>query len=137
MSRFPLITRNPEVFTFAAEGRRLVRRAIAWQAAAVAVAALAFLAKGADWALAVALGGGAVAVGGWLASVIALGGGANPGMVALMRLVAGTGMKWAVIVGALLFGMAGAGLPPLPMVLGVIVALAAQMVAMAGSPARR
>lgn len=124
------------MFTIAAEGRRLVRRAVIWQAAAVAVAALAFLAKGADWALAVALGGGAVALGGWLSSVVALGGGANPGMVALARLVAGMGLKWAVVVVALLFGMSGAGLPPLPMVLGVVVALAAQMLAMAGPSAR-
>ena len=129
--------RIPEVSTFATEGRRLVRRAIVWQAIAIAVAALAFLVKGPDWALAVALGGGAVAVGGWLSRVVALGGGVSPGMVALARLVAGVGMKWAVIVGALLFGMSGAGLPPLPIVLGVIVALAAQMLAMAGPPARR
>jgi len=128
--------RDPEVFTFAAEGRRLARRAIIWQAAAVAVAALAFLAKGADWALAVALGGAAVAVGGWLSGVIALGGGVNPSMVALARLMAGIGLKWVVVVGALVLGITLAGLPPLPMAVGVVVALAAQMVAMAGPVAR-
>lgn len=124
------------MFTFAAEGRRLARRAIVWQAAAVAVAALAFLAKGADWALAVALGGAAIAVGGWLSSVIALGGGVNPSMVALARLMAGVVLKWVVVAGALLLGMTLAGLPPLPMVVGVVVALVAQLVAMAG-PAPR
>lgn len=128
--------RNPEVFTFAAEGRRLARRAIIWQAAAVAVAALAFLAKGADWAMAVAVGGAAIAVGGWLSSVIALGGGVNPSMVALARLMAGVGLKWVVVVGALVLGITLAGLPPLPMVVGVVVALAAQLLAMAG-PAPR
>ena len=118
------------MLTFAAEGRRLARRAIIWQAAAVAVAALAFLAKGAEWALAVAVGGAAIAVGAWLSSVIALGGGVNPSTVALARLMAG------VAVGVLLPGIALAGLPPLPMVVGVVVALVAQLLAMAG-PAPR
>ena len=107
------------MFTFAAEGRRLARRAIIWQAAAVAVAALAFLAKGADWALAVALGGGV-----------------NPSTVALARLMAGVAVKWVVVVGVLLLGIALAGLPPLPMLVGVVVALVAQLLAMAG-PAPR
>ena len=117
------------MFTFAAEGRRLARRAIIWQAAAVAVAALAFLAKGAEWALAVAVGGAAIAVGAWLSSVIA-------STVALARLMAGVAVKWVVVVGVLLLGIALAGLPPLPMVVGVVVALVAQLLAMAG-PAPR
>ena len=124
------------MFTFAAEGRRLARRAIIWQTAAVAVAALAFLAKGAGWALAVAVGGAAIAVGAWLSSVIALGGGVNPSTVALARLMAGVAVKWVVVVGVLLLGIALAGLPPLPMVVGVVVALVAQLLAMAG-PAPR
>ncbi|NLG60443.1 MAG: hypothetical protein GX538_09845 [Gammaproteobacteria bacterium] len=120
------------MFEFAAEGRRLARRAIIWQAAAVAVAALAFLAKSADWALAVALGGGAIAAGGWLSGAVALGGGVGPSSVALARLMAGVGLKWVVVIGALLLGIMLAGLPPLPMVVGVVVALAAQLLAMAG-----
>ena len=124
------------MFTFAAEGRRLARRAIIWQTAAVAVAALAFLAKGADWALAVAVGGAAIAVGAWLSSVIALGGGISPSTVALARLMAGVAVKWVVVVGVLLLGIALAGLPPLPMLVGVVVALVAQLLAMAG-PAPR
>lgn len=122
------------MLTFAAEGRRLIRRATIWQAAAVAVATLAFLAKGADWALAVALAGAAVAVGGWLSSVIALGGGVNPSMAVLARLMAGVGLKWMLVLGALLLGVSLAGLPPLPMVVGVVVALAAQLLAMSGPP---
>ncbi|MGO1542434.1 MAG: hypothetical protein ACTHZI_06040 [Luteimonas sp.] len=124
------------MFTIAAEGRRLARRAIAWQAIAVAVTALAFLAKGVDWALGAALGGAAVAIGGWLSSVIALGGGANPSMVALARLMAGVGLKWVVIGGALLLGIWLAGFPPLPIVVGVIVALGAQLLAFSGPVAR-
>ena len=124
------------MFTIAAEGRRLARRAIAWQAVAVAVTALAFLAKSVDWALGAALGGAAVALGGWLSSVIALGGGANPSMVALARLMAGVGLKWVVVGGALLLGIWLAGLPPPPIVVGVIVALGAQLLAFSGPVAR-
>lgn len=128
--------RNPQVFTTAAEGRRLARRAIVWQAVAVAVTALAFLAKDAAWALGVGLGGAAIALGGWLAGVVALGGGASPSTVAVARVMAGVGLKWAVAIMVLLVGIGLAGLPPLAMMVGVIVALAAQMVAMAGPVAR-
>lgn len=124
------------MFTIAAEGRRLARRAIAWQAIAVAVTALAFLAKDVDWALGAALGGAAVTIGGWFSSVIALGGGANPSMVALARLMAGVALKWVVVGGALLLGIWLAGLPPLPIVVGVIVALGAQLLAFSGPVAR-
>ena len=46
--------------------------------------------------------------------------------------MAGVGLKWVVVIGALLLGIMLAGLPPLPMVVGVVVALAAQLLAMAG-----
>lgn len=133
----PLPTfRYPQVLINAAEGRRLARRAIAWQAVAIAATALAFLAKDVAWGVAAALGGAAIAVGGWLAGVIALGGGVNPSTVAVARLMAGVGLKWAVAIMALLVGIGLAGLPPLAMVVGVIVALVAQMLAMAGPVAR-
>ena len=88
-----------EVLTSVAAGRRLAQRAIAWQAIAIAVTALAFLAKGAGWSLAAGLGGAAIALGGWLSSVIALGGGINPSTGALARLLEGVALKWAVGVG--------------------------------------
>lgn len=125
-----------EVLTSVAVGRRLAQRAIAWQAVAVAVTALAFLAKGADWALAAGLGGAAIALGGWLSSVIALGGGVNPSAGALARLLAGVALKWVVVMAVLLLGVGKAGLPPVPMLAGVIVALFAQLLAMSRPLAR-
>lgn len=125
-----------EVLTSVAVGRRLAQRAIAWQAVAVAVTALAFLAKGADWALAAGLGGAAIALGGWLSSVVALGGGVNPSTGALARLLAGVALKWVVVVAVLLLGVGMAGLSPVPMLAGVIVALFAQLLAMSRPLAR-
>ena len=125
-----------EVLTSVAVGRRLAQRAIAWQAVAVAVTALAFLAKGADWALAAGLGGAAIALGGWLSSVIALGGGVNPSTGALARLLAGVALKWVVVVAVLLLGAGKAGLSPVPLLAGVIVALFAQLLAMSRPLAR-
>lgn len=125
-----------EVLTSVAVGRRLAQRAIAWQAVAVAVTALAFLAKGAEWALAAGLGGAAIALGGWLSSVIALGGGVNPSTGALARLLAGVALKWVVVVAVLLLGVGMAGLSPVPMLAGVIVALFAQLLAMSRPLAR-
>ncbi len=130
------IVESFEVLTSVAVGRRLAQRAIAWQAVAVAVTALAFLAKGADWALAAGLGGAAIALGGWLSSVIALGGGVNPSTGALARLLAGVALKWVVVVAVLLLGVGMAGLSPVPMLAGVIVALFAQLLAMSRPLAR-
>jgi ATP synthase protein I len=123
------------VLTSVAVGRRLAQRALVWQAVAVAVTALAFLAKGGAWALAAVLGGAAIAIGGWLSSVIALGGGVNPSAGALARLLAGMALKWVVVVAVLLLGTGMVGLPPVPMLAGVIVALFAQLLAMARPPA--
>ncbi len=124
------------MLTSVAAGRRLAQRAIVWQAVAIAVTALAFLAKGGSWALAAALGGAAVAAGGWLSAVIALGGGVNPSAGALARLLAGVVLKWVVVVAVLLLGVGMWRLPPVPMFVGVIVALFAQLLAMA-RPATR
>ena len=132
----PSKSRDSDVLTSVAAGRRLAQRAIAWQAVAIAVTALAFLAKGATWSLAAVLGGAAIAVGGWLSSVIALGGGVNPSGGALARLLAGVALKWVVVVGVLLLGVGTAGLPPVPMLAGVVVALVAQLIAMASGHAQ-
>ena len=129
-------SRESDVLTSVAAGRRLAQRAIAWQAVAIAVTALAFLAKGATWSLAAVLGGAAIAVGGWVSSLFALGGGVNPSASALARLLAGVALKWVVVVGVLLLGVGTAGLPPVPMLAGVIVALVAQLIAMASGHAQ-
>ncbi len=124
------------MLTSVAVARRLAQRAIVWQAVAVAVTALAFLTKGGNWALAAALGGGAIAVAGWLSGVVALGGGVNPSVGALARLLVGVVLKWVVVVAVLVLGVGMGRLPPVPMLAGVIVALCAQLFAMARPVAR-
>lgn len=115
-----------------AAGSRLVRRSITWQVIAVAVLALALLAKGPAWALAAVAGGAAVTAGGALYGVLALGGGIAPATGALARMVLGLLAKWVVVVAVLFFAIAVARLPPFAVIGGVIVALVAQVLAMAG-----
>lgn len=117
------------MLTSIAAGRRLSWRAILWQLVAVAVVALAFLVKGPVWSLAAAVGGSAVVLGGWLFGVIALGGGVNASTGVLARMLLGVLLKWVVAIGVLVVGV-GAGLPPLPLLAGVVVALVMQMLAM-------
>ena len=118
--------------TSTANGRRLVQRAVAWQAIAVAVLALAVLAKGHGWSLAVLIGGGSVALGCHIGQRIALGGGVAPAMGVLSRLVLGLMAKWLVVVVALVLAVAVAGLPAAAALAGVVLALAVQLPAMAG-----
>ena len=114
-----------------AAGVRLVRRTIAFQAVAVATLALALLAKGSAWSLAALAGGGAIAAGGALYGVLALGGGIAPAAGALARLVLGLLAKWLVVVATLFIAIAVAKLPPLAVIGGAVVALVAQVLAMA------
>lgn len=115
-----------------AAGPRLVRRTITRQGIAVAALALALLAKGSAWALGAAAGGVAIIVGGALYGALALGGGIAPAAGALSRLVLGLMGKWVVVIAALFFAIAVAKLPPLAVIGGVVVALVAQVLAMAG-----
>ena len=119
--------------TSTAIARRLAQRAVAWQAIAVAVLALAFLAKGSGWSLAALAGGGAVALGGEIGRRIALGGGVTPAIGALSRLVLGLMAKWLVVVVGLVLAVAVAKLPAAAALAGVVLALAVQLPAMAGS----
>lgn len=115
-----------------AAGPRLVRRTVTRQGIAVAALALALLAKGAAWALGAVAGGAAIIVGGALYGALALGGGIAPATGALARLVLGLLAKWFVVVATLFIAIAVAKLPPLAVIGGVVVALVAQVLAMAG-----
>lgn len=115
-----------------AAGPRLVRRTVTRQGIAVAALALALLMKGADWSMAAVAGGAAIIAGGALYGALALGGGIAPAAGALMRLVLGLLAKWIVVVAALFLAIAVAKLPPLGVIGGVVVALVAQVLAMAG-----
>ncbi|WP_343225749.1 hypothetical protein [Lysobacter sp. BMK333-48F3] len=103
-------------------GRRLASRAIAWQAGAMALAALAFLPLGAQHALAAAVGGAAATVGSLVAARMALGGGVQPAGMAVGRLLVGVIFKWVAVLAVLGLGMAWWRLPPLPMLVGLLAA---------------
>lgn len=112
-------------------GRQQARKALLAQVLAVAVVALALLAASPAHALAAALGGGALALGGWLSAWVALGGQTPAAAgLALGRLVTGLVLKWALLLAALLLGLAVWRLPPVALVGGVLVALLAQVLAM-------
>ena len=115
-----------------AAGPRLVRRTVTRQGIAVAALALALLAKGSAWALGAVAGGGAIIVGGALYGALALGGGIAPAVGALARLVLGLLAKWFVVIATLSVAIAVAKLPPLAVIGGVVGALVAQVLALAG-----
>ena len=120
-----------------AAGSRLVRRTITWQVVAVAALALALLVKGSAWSLGAVAGGGAITAGGALYGVLALGGGIAPAAGALSRLVLGLLAKWFVVIAVLFVAIAVVRLPPLAVIAGVVVALVAQVLAMAGGHRNR
>jgi len=115
-----------------AAGRHLAVRTALWQLASVAVVALAWLfARDAQWALAAASAGGAVALGSWLAARVALGGGVGSAGMALSRVLLGLALKWGVAIGALALCMR-AGLPALALLAGAVAAVVTQMLVMFG-----
>jgi len=120
-----------------AAGSRLVRRTTTWQVVAVAALALALLVKGSAWSLGAVAGGGAITAGGALHGVLALGGGIAPAAGALSRLVLGLLSKWFVVIAVLFVAIAVVRLPPLAVIAGVVVALVAQVLAMAGGHRNR
>lgn len=125
LNRAPCVhpqTDEPCVHDPLSAGRRLALRAVAWQAGATALAALAFLALGVPSALGALVGGGAVVAGSLASAFVALGGGIQPAATAIGRLLAGIALKWGVVLVALVLGLAGWALPPLPMVVGLVVA---------------
>ncbi|WP_372017960.1 hypothetical protein [Pseudoxanthomonas sp. 10H] len=114
-----------------AAGRRQAGRAIAWQAGATLLVALACLWQGPRWSAAALVGGGAVVLAGWFSARLALGGGVAAAVPALARLVAGVLAKWLVLVAMLVLGVLAWGLPALPMLAAAVVVLAVQVLALA------
>lgn len=117
-----------------AAGRRQAGRAIAWQAAATLLTAVAWLWSGWQAGAAALVGGTAVLLGGWIAARIGLGGGITGAVPAMTRLLAAMLAKWFVLVALMVIGVIALGLPPLPMLAAAVVALVAQVVAMARDP---
>lgn len=112
-----------------AAGRRAALRAVAVQGLVVALLAAAFLARDVREALAVGVGGLALASGNALAALVAFGG-IVPARVALGRLLLGTMAKWLVAIVVLAAALAVWRLPPLPMVTGLAAGLLAWLLAL-------
>jgi F0F1-type ATP synthase assembly protein I len=113
------------VLNSAAAGRRLALRAVAYQSAAVVLVALVFLMQGWSAMLAALLGGMGVVLGNALAANIALGGGVVPARSALLRLLLGAGLKWAVAITIFALALGVGRMAPLPLLTGLAAALIA------------
>lgn len=92
---------------------------------------LVCLALGVESALAVLVGGGAVTLGAALSAGWSLRRDVVPSGVALARMFAGVVLKWLLVFTVFSLGLLLWRLPALPLLVGVLVALAAQFVAMA------
>lgn len=112
-----------------AAGRRLAQRAVAWQAIATVLVALAFLAKGLPWSLAALAGGGVVTLAAWISALVALGGGVSPAGVAFARLLMGMALKWLLVLIGIAIALGLFRLPGLPLMAGVIAASLALVLA--------
>lgn len=110
-----------------AAGRRLAIRVVCAQFGVTALVAAGFLLQGWRSGLAVLTGGTVVAVGtALLALQLFLRGPASAGTV-LARLLVGSVLKWGVIALGLYLALVKAGLPGLPVMIGVIAALVPQL----------
>lgn len=112
--------------------RRALAQAVVPQViATVLAAAAALLLRGGVWSLGVLAGGVAIIAGSWLSQRLALGGGVAPGTSALLRILGGVAVKWVVVIALLLAAVAWAGWPAVAVLAGTLVALVAQVVALA------
>jgi F0F1-type ATP synthase assembly protein I len=108
-----------------AAGRRLATRAVVWQVTAAALLALAFLAKDGAHALAALLGGGAMALGSFIAARLLFRGGVGTAGSVMGRWFAGMALKWVVVFVVLWLGLVVWRMPPLPLLAGIVAALVA------------
>ncbi|MEO7156359.1 MAG: ATP synthase subunit I [Vicinamibacterales bacterium] len=92
---------------------------------AMLVATAFFLAQGDRHALSAAIGGGAVALGSLVLAWRSLPVTPKSAGWALSRLVSGLLLKWFVVLGAIYLAIAKLQLPPLPLIAGMIAAMAA------------
>ena len=106
-------------------------RAVAIQAAAALLVALAFLvAAGPRQGLAAAVGGIAMLAGNGLAAAVALGGGIQPAGAAFARLLLGTLGKWVVALAVSVVALGPLRLPPLPLLAGLAAGMLAYLLAL-------
>ena len=113
------------MFNSLVASRRLALRLVAVQAAVSVVVAVGFLFQGVRPAIAAAAGGGMVALGSLLMAWRALPAPAISAGAALGRLVSGLLLKWFLVVVVLYLALARFALPPLPLIAGMVAAMAA------------
>ena len=130
--RFCGVSAKPGVGVFNSQSanRRLAFRMVAVQFVVAMLVALLFLAQGVRESLAAAIGGGAVAAGSLVLAWRSLPPGAASAGLALSRLVSGILLKWFVVLGALYLAMAKLQLPPLPLLVGLVIALMASFLSL-------
>ena len=110
-----------------AVGRRTAHRALAVQATAAALVALAFLVQGPGHAGAAAAGGGIMLLANALAATLALGGGIQPASAAFARLLLGMAGKWLVVAVGLAVALGVWRMSPIPTLSGVMAGLLAYL----------
>lgn len=103
----------------------------------VALAWLAVPAGGTRAAQAAFAGGTIMVLSGWLALVVALGGGIGGASAAMGRLLAGLVLKWGVVALGLLAVVGVFRLPPLPVVTAVVATVLAYIAANAVPQGKR
>lgn len=105
--------------------RRLALRMVAFQALVATAVAAAFLLQDPRSAVSAAMGGGAVTMGSLALAWRSMFGPAYSGGLALARLLGGLLLKWFVILGVVYIALVRFGLPPLPLFVGLVLAMAA------------
>ena len=103
-----------------AANRRLAFLVVAIQAAMAALVALAFLTQDASAAVAAAIGGGAMALGSLILAWWSTKGLAYSAGHVLVRLTTGIALKWFVVFSMLYLAFVRFGLPPLPLLVGLV-----------------
>lgn len=123
-----IAAREARVLNTLAAGRRLAVRLLVVQLGIALLVGLIFMLQGRQAAFAATAGAALVALGtALLASRALTRGGA---LQVLTRVLMGTLLKWFVVLGGLYLMLARWHLPPLPALVGVIAALAANLMAL-------
>lgn len=113
------------MFNSLVANRRLAVRVVAVQVLVTIVVSMGFLFEDARAALAALTGGCAVALGSGLLAWRSMFGPAYSAGLALARLISGLVLKWFVVLGTLYLSLARWHLPPLPLLTGLLVTMAA------------
>jgi len=113
-------------------GRKAIQHAAIYPLLGIMVTALLFGLLSWQYSAGVALAGGSVIAGSWLAAQVALGNGRIYGAgTALLRLLAAVMIKWALLISVLAIGLVAWHLPALALLIGLVLGLGLQMFVLA------